>query len=103
MQMLLKVVAFVALALGLRAVEAQSTGRTLVLGGIPYFVPPTPVSALRDVIALSIAAKSASDGLDPFSVIPTSKTPFDGTALQQTVDEWSARDDVWSKEFLTGT
>ena len=72
MQMLLKVVAFVALALGLRAVEAQSTGRTLVLGGIPYFVPPTPVSALRDVIALSIAAKSASDGLVPFSVIPTS-------------------------------
>ena len=100
--MCLKVVALICLFLGLRVVEAQSTGRTLVLGGLPYFVPPTPVSALRDGHTLSIAAKIASDGLVPFSVIPTSKTPFDGTALQQTVDDWSARDDVWSKEFLTG-
>ena len=105
MQIVYKALVFAALGRVASAAQAsiQQTGRTLTLSGIPYFVPPTPVSALRDVIALSIAAKSASDGLVPFSVIPTSKTPFDGTALQQTVDEWSAKDDVWSKEFLTGT
>ena len=69
MSMCLKVVALICLFLGLRVVEAQSTGRTLVLGGLPYFVPPTPVSALRDGHTLSIAAKIASDGLVPFSVI----------------------------------
>ena len=104
--MLLQAVALLTAALqavGAAQAAIQDSGRTLTLGGVSYFVPPSPVSALHDGIALSIAAKSASGGLVPFSVIPTSKTPFDGTALQQTVDEWSAKDDVWSKEFLTGT
>ncbi|RDX49271.1 amidase signature enzyme [Lentinus brumalis] len=103
--MLLRAAAFLALAfqaVGAAQVTTQDTGRTLTLGGVSYFVPPSPVSALHDVSALSVAAKSASNGLVPFSVIPTSKLIFDGSALQETVNEWADRDDVWSKEFLTG-
>lgn len=86
----------------LPAVEAQSTGRTLILGEISYFVPPSPVSALRDAHALSVAKKSALDGLVPFSVVRTSNPLFGGTALQDTVDAWTAKDDVWNKQFLKG-
>ncbi len=103
--MLLRAAAFLALAfqaVGAAQVTTQDTGRTLTLGGVSYFVPPSPVSALHDVSALSVAAKSASNGLVPFSVIPTSKLIFDGSALEETVNEWADRDDVWSKEFLTG-
>ena len=99
----LAVISLLGLILSQSVVGAQSTGRTLVLGGIPYFVPPSPVSALHDTVALSVVVKSASDGLVPFSVIPTSKHVFDSAALQETVDSWAAKDDVWSKAFLTGT
>ena len=94
------------LGTGLRAVSAaeasiQSTGRTLTLGGISYFVPPSPVSALRDTLALAVVKKSSGQ-LIPFSVIPTSKTVFDQNALQATIDTWIEKDDVWSESFLAG-
>ncbi|KAI0696652.1 amidase signature enzyme [Cerioporus squamosus] len=103
--LLLRAAALLALVFqagGAAQVAIQDSGRTLTLGGVSYFVPPSPVSALHDLSALSIAAKSASNGLVPFSIIPTSKFVFDGGALQDTIDDWSTRDDVWSKEFLTG-
>ncbi|RPD57766.1 amidase signature enzyme [Lentinus tigrinus ALCF2SS1-7] len=104
--MLLRAVAFLALVFQTVWVGAevaiQGTGRTLTLGGVSYFVSPSPVSALHDVAALSVAAKSASSGLVPISVIPTSKFVFDSSALQDTINDWSIRDDVWTKEFLTG-
>ncbi|KAI0767056.1 amidase signature enzyme [Fomes fomentarius] len=102
MRLWLRALSLFGLVFTLPAVEAQSTGRTLTLGEISYFVPPFPVSALRDTRALSVAKKSALDGLVPFSVVPTSKPHFDGTALQDTVDAWTAKDDVWSKQFLKG-
>ena len=92
------------LALGVHAVSAaravvQDTGRTLTLDGISYFVPPSPVSAVHNTLALS-ALKGAE--LVPFSVIPTSNIVFDEAALQETVNIWSAQDDVWTESFLTG-
>lgn len=100
--------AFAVLSAGLHLVGAtqvalQSTGRTLVLGGIPYFLPPAPVSALHDTSVLSKAKESASNGLVPFSVIPIERLVFDGADLDEIVAAWSTKDDVWSKEFLTGT
>ncbi len=103
--MLLCAAAFLALALqvsGAAQVAIQDTGRTLTLGGVSYFVPTFPVSALHDSSSLSVAAKSASNGLVPFSVIPNSESIFDGGALQDIVQDWSTKDDVWSKEFLRG-
>ncbi len=103
--MLLCAAAFLTLALQVSAaaqVAIQDTGRTLTLGGVSYFVPASPVSALHDSSSLSVAAKSASHGLVPFSVIPTSESISDGDALQDIVHDWSTKDDVWSKEFLRG-
>lgn len=99
---------FAVLALGLSAlgttlaaqVTLQPTGRTLTLGNVSYFVPPTPVSTLPNAPAL---VKPATGELIPFSVIPTSKTTFDEEALQETIAIWSVKDDVWSEAFLTGT
>ena len=99
----MKLLAVFAFFASLSAAQAsiQSTGRTLTLGGISYFVPPSPVSALHDALALAVAKKSSGE-LIPFSVIPTSKTVFDQNALQATIDTWSAKDDVWSESFLAG-
>ncbi|OSD00197.1 amidase signature enzyme [Trametes coccinea BRFM310] len=98
---------FAVLALGLSAlgttlaaqVTLQPTGRTLTLGNVSYFVPPTPVSTLPNAPAL---VKPATGELIPFSVIPTSKTTFDEEALQEIIAIWSVKDDVWSEAFLTG-
>lgn len=96
------------LALGLHAVLAargavQHNGRTLTLSGISYFVPPTPVSALHDALALSAVKGSSGDTeLIPFSLIPTGKFVFDEAALLETIESWSAKDDVWSESFITG-
>lgn len=81
-------------------VSVQHTGRTLTLGNVSYFVPPSPVSSLPNAAFL---VKPASGDLIPFSVIPTSKTVFDQNALEATIAQWSAKDDVWSEAFLTGT
>ena len=104
MQIVYKALVFAALGRAASAAQAsiQQTGRTLTLSGIPYFVPPSPVSALHDALALATAAQSASDGLVPFSVIPTSKQNFDEVALNDTVAAWLSKDDVWSMDFLTG-
>ncbi|KAI0827924.1 amidase signature enzyme [Trametes gibbosa] len=80
-------------------VSIQHTGRTLTLGNVSYFVPPSPVSTLNNAAFL---VKPASGDLIPFSVIPTSKLVFDEKALEDTLSLWAAHDDVWSKEFLTG-
>lgn len=106
--MLLGTLAFI--ALGLHTVLAarvpvQHNGRTLTLGEISYFVPPAPVSALHDAVALSavkgLSGDTSSD-LVPFSLIPTAKSVFDEAALQETVETWSGKDDVWSESFLAG-
>ncbi|KAI0079266.1 amidase signature enzyme [Panus rudis PR-1116 ss-1] len=78
-------------------VPIQTSGLTLTLGGIPYFVPPTPVSNL-----LASIAKTIADPLMPFSVIPTTRTRFDEFELTKTVTAWKSTDDVWSESFLTG-
>ncbi|KAI0753089.1 amidase signature enzyme [Daedaleopsis nitida] len=104
-----KAVGIAILAFGLRAATVQAAqgsiqdvGRTFTLGSISYFLPPYSVSSLQDPLSLSKAGKSASDGLVPFSVIPTSQSLFDDTALQEAVDAWTSNDDVWSKDFLRG-
>ena len=104
MQIVYKALVFAALGRAASAAQAsiQHIGRTLTLSGIPYFVPPSPVSALHDPLAEGIV-KTLSGDLVPFSVIPTSKLDFDQGVLQETVDVWSTKDDVWSKSFLTGT
>lgn len=84
----------------------QHTGTTLLLGGLPFFVPPTPVSQIDvlayDVLALVDQTGGLSSGFVPISVIPSGDTAFGDSALAATVQAWKEKDDVWSEAFLKG-
>jgi hypothetical protein len=78
--------------------DAQYTGMTLELGGIPYYVPPDSVSQLdigSDVLEF---AKYNALQFIPFSIVPVNET----NSLASTFDSWKVRDDVWTESFLTG-
>ena len=83
------------------------TGRTLTIGGIPYFVPPAVVSTF-DLRGLSSNILDYADGtfsetaLIPISVISTSEREFSNADLDGTVSSYAAQDDVWSAAFLAG-
>jgi hypothetical protein len=77
----------------------QFLGTTLELGGIPYYVPPEPVSQLK-VDKLN-AEKFTGDyelAFIPFSAVSVNETG----SLASTFSDWKMRDDVWSESFLTG-
>ena len=81
----------------------QST--TILLGGIQYLIPPSPVSRFRfrttkDQIKPS--AKVFPRDLIPFSVITTDAVYLDQPYLQRILDIWRDTDDVWTSSFLTG-
>lgn len=86
----------------------QLTGKTLVLGNISYFIPPTPVSQLkleRDANTLSLLSKIAASfagEIIPITVIPTSETVFGQAQFESTFSSYKAKDDVFSESFLTG-
>ncbi|CCL99226.1 uncharacterized protein FIBRA_01241 [Fibroporia radiculosa] len=85
-------------------VTLHSTGTTFVLGNVSYFAPPSPVSrigffGLPELLSL---VGSSTGSLVPFSVIPTSESDFDDSALDVVAKAWSASDDVWSTSFMTG-
>ncbi|OCH86083.1 amidase signature enzyme [Obba rivulosa] len=101
--------AFVAAAAPFAAaaqVSFQLTGKTLVLDSIPYFVPPSPVSAFefntKSSAIVASVAKSFADELIPFSVVFTSALEFSESAFEATVNAWKTQDDVFSDAFLTG-
>lgn len=86
-------------AVTLAAGSLQLTGSTLDLGGIAYWVSPTPVSQLDIDVNVWKVAKERSLELVPFSVVSAAEA----RALQSTLEEWTIRDDVWSSWFMTGT
>jgi hypothetical protein len=80
-------------------VTLQFTGTTLELGGIPYYVPPDPVSQIQ---VQSGNWQSGGEGnsaeLIPISALSSNES----CSLNSTISSWKARDDVWSESFLTG-
>jgi hypothetical protein len=76
----------------------QFSGTTLDLGGVPYYVPPEPVSRLK--IGTYTWKFSRYNALEfiPFSVVSAGETG----SLVSTFSSWKVRDDVWSESFLTG-
>ncbi|TCD66406.1 hypothetical protein EIP91_001397 [Steccherinum ochraceum] len=84
------------------------TGKTLVLGNVSYFVPPTPVSQLnisgdaKTLSSLSTTANDFAGEIIPITVIPTSNVSFGQAQFQSTVDSYKASDDVFSESFLAG-
>lgn len=91
------------------ALSQQIAGGTLILDGVPFFIPPAPVSQLplsketqsKELIG-SIGGRFPL-GLVPFSVISTNTSRFDDAALSRSVEGFKAVDDVWSPSFLNGS
>ncbi len=109
MRLLIDVLLFLACA-GLWAVHAQvsSSGRTVVLGGQNYFVPPSPVAQFKFGVDIAVKAQfeelaqGGSVELVPFSLITTASKRFSTGQLQETVSLYQSLDDVWSPSFLQG-
>lgn len=83
-----------------RAVSLASTGQTLVLNGIPYYVPATPFTTIPIIKPLKSAASAGS--LVPVTVVGLSASNATLSGLEQAVDGFSV-DDVWNEGFLEGT
>ena len=102
MQLLTKVLIFLA-ATSCYAVHAQvaSSGTTLVVGSLSYFVPGTPIAKL----SLTKAKNSfkSGDSLVPFTFVGAVSGKFSAEDLSAVIANYSASDDVWTTSFLTGS
>lgn len=77
----------------LGASELVSTGQTVSVNGIPYYVPATP---LTTVTTRRLRRLHSLGGLVPVTVAESSAT------LQVIVQGYGEVDDVWSTGFLEG-
>lgn len=100
--------AFALTLVGGAQVTFQLTGRTLVLGGVSYFVPPSPVSQLQlngDIKTQKLIqsiGRTFAGALIPFSALTIETAHLDENSLEKTLHTWETLDDVWSRYFLTG-
>ncbi|KAK0939281.1 hypothetical protein LTR29_009157 [Friedmanniomyces endolithicus] len=74
-----------------------STGQTVELDGIPYYLPGTPVCTILTHGQLHEMAQS-SGGLTPLTVVTTSGPG--SSDLRSLVSNWTTIDDVFSAGFL---
>ena len=73
-----------------------STGQTLVLNDIPYYVPATPFATLPFLYPLQSAAFTGN--LAPVTVVRLSAS---NASLEQAISGFGA-DDVWNEGFVEG-
>lgn len=76
--------------------QVVSTGRTVSVGGIHYFVPPWCVGTI------SGAPVAEGDALLPVTVVNTKSASLNGSALSQITKDFLTNDDVIQNEFLKG-
>lgn len=74
-----------------------STGQTVTLNGIPYYVPPEPVTSIR----LPENTKLNS-GLNVLTVFKPTVLPFGEQELEAAVESYLCKDDVFTTSFLQG-
>lgn len=77
---------------------AASSGATVTLGGLPYFIPPSPSAQLK----LGSAALKSSSSWIPFTFFDASTAKFTDGDFSSTVSKFQSSDDVWSPSFLSG-
>lgn len=76
-----------------------STGRTLVLNDIPYYVPATPFATLPLLHPLQSA--TFADDLAPVTVVRLPASNASLGVLEQAINGFGA-DDVWNEGFAEG-
>ena len=88
------------LSIRLTAAALTSTGQTLLLDDIPYYVPATPYTKVSGFPSLKPA--TSANGLVPVTVLGLPSTDGSLTTIQSIIAGFSAVDDVWSQGFLDG-
>lgn len=80
-----------------------STGSTVNLNGIPYFIPGSPFASVTKLQSQILTGKkSAFGGLVPITIVGTSSVTFSLVDLHQSLKTYGEKDDVWNEGFLTG-
>lgn len=85
------------------AFNLTSTGSTVELNGIPYYIPGKPFASLPYFSPQSLAGlKGLLGGLVPVTVVATPSVDFNVEELGKTVHGFGEKDDVWGEGFLSG-
>lgn len=80
-----------------------STGSTVNLNGIPYYIPGSPfASVAKRQSHILTGKKSVFGGLVPVTIVGTSSVTFNLVDLHQSLKSYSEKDDVWNEGFLPG-
>ena len=82
--------------------ELKSTGSTLSLDGILYYLPASSFKTvpIATYTACALAVKQASPQFIPITVV--NGVDFSATGLEATVENFGEDDDVWTSSFLAG-
>lgn len=80
----------------LLANRVVSTGQTVTLDGIPYFVPPDPFATISLPKGLDL------NGFSVLTVFKPDSLPFGEEELEDAVDHYLRQDDVFTTSFLQG-
>ena len=75
------------------AAQLVSTGQTVVIRDIPYYVPAKPITT---VSSGGLRRLGTCGSLVPVTVINSS------ASIQSTIKGFAGSDDVWSEAFLDG-
>ena len=79
-----------------------STGSTLSLNGIPYYVPGKAFASGYKSLYATCAGKVPGSSLVPVTVVNFNAATTSLSALQTALDGFGALDDVWGDAFLSG-
>lgn len=81
-----------------------STGSTVNLNGIPYYIPGSPFASITGLQSQILTGKkTVFGGLVPVTIVGTSSVTFNLVDLHQSVKSYAEKDDVWNQGFLPGT
>ena len=92
---------YLCLFTSISAVSFVSTGSTVVLDGIPYYVPTSPVTTLR-IRHDQFGSAASVAGLVPLTVLETWALTFTQKNFDATIANYTATDDVFQPGFLQG-
>lgn len=82
--------------------QLTSTGSTLVLDGVSYYVPAAPFANVEhDFKASLLSAKTSAAGLVPVTVVSGVGANFSQSDLEKMLGVFGG-DDVWGGGFLAG-
>jgi hypothetical protein len=77
------------------------TGQTLLLDGVPFYVPPDPLTSIPNV-EKSLTHIFTTSALIPLSVFNSSSLQYQAEDLEDAVRSYTVRDDVFNHNFLQG-